>query len=292
MPTLKDYTRKLARLKSTRKMTKTMKMVAANKLRRAQAAERHVTAFRGQLTARLAQLGVPLDPERFPLLAAPRAVRRVLILVCTSDRGLCAGFNNNLNRLVLEQLSAYRETGVAVDLVFAGRRGHQFFRTRGHDGQAFNLASATPAFAQTMLVGATLRQAFLAQRCDEVWLAFNTFRSVLTQIPALERLLPLDTAALPGAAGETPPAVADLILQPSPTAVLEVLLPWIVNLRIHHALVNTAVGEQAARMTAMDNATRNADSLIAKYTLLRNRARQSTITRELIEIVAGAEALK
>ncbi len=290
MPSLKEYNVKLARLRSTRKMTRTMKLVSVNKLRRAQEAEKragHCTAKMLEIVARLASAGMAND---HPLLMPRRTVRSRIVVVFTSDRGLCGGFNNNLLRTVYSWMEEEKRGGRHVEVNCCGRRGHAFFRTRHPVDRYYEDVASRPEFTHALRIGREVQGAFTVGRIDEVYLAYNRSVNALTQAPVIERLLPLNPAEL---MREAPVAEQqDCIFEPNRVELLSSLLPRVANLKIYAALLGSAAGEHSARMRAMDQATTNADSLIESLTLRRNRARQAQITTELTEIVAGAEALK
>lgn len=288
MLTYKEYNLKLARLRNTRKLTQTMKMVSANKFRKAQTALQQADRYDEEYRKILGRLLRSTDATQHPLFQRRPVVRSVWVLVCTSDRGLCGGFNNGLCRYLqtwLETESAGR--GETPRLSFWGRRGAAFFQDRFPVFKAYAESGPRPMFADAHQIGVDLQAAFLEGVADEVYIAFNEFLSPLRQVPTLKRLLPME----PPPADEKLPG-ADPIFEPQAEKLVWPMASRFVNLRIQAAMLNTAAGEHSARMRAMDNATRNADQVIENTQLLRNRARQSTITRELIEIVAGAEALK
>lgn len=287
MPTLKEYSLKLARLRSTRKMTRTMKMVAVNKLRKAQEARRIAGEFCGHLDAmaRGACSGGEVD---HPLMEKRTPVRCAQCLVITSDRGLCGGYNGNLSRAVALWLAEQRARGARVQLSFCGRRGFLFFREVAEARFHYEGVSAKPSFEAARRVGRELQTRFLAGACDEVYVAHTEPTGAFSQTPVIQRLLPLEVPAGPS---PSPAGTSGDLMEPDRAGVLQALLPQWVNAKLYMALLSSSVAEHRARMTAMDNSTRNAETLIGTYTLLRNRARQAAITRELIEIVAGAEAL-
>jgi F-type H+-transporting ATPase subunit gamma len=288
MPTVKEYNVRIARLRNTRKMTKTMKMVAANKLRKAQEALKHAAAFESHVL-RMAG-AVPAGGKQVHPLEVPRPARgHVLVLLVTSDRGLCGGFNNNLNRAVMVWAEERRAAGKKAAVSFFGRRGYLFLRKRLPVRKYYRGESSRPAFAAARQIAMDLQDVFLAGRYEAIYLAYNRFRSVLSQAPVIERILPMEPAPVPAPAPA--PVTEDMIFTPGAEAVRDTIAGQAVALRIFSAFLNSAVGEQGARMTAMESSTTNADNLIESYTLRRNRARQAAITRELIEIVAGAEAL-
>jgi F-type H+-transporting ATPase subunit gamma len=289
MPTVKEYNIKLSRLKNTRKMTRTMKMVAANKLRKAQEAQRNVAEFSvalGSAMDRLLRCAPTNDVH--PLMKQQNAPRRILALVITSDRGLCGGFNNNLNRLMAKWIGENSAEDKDVHVSFCGKRGFMYLKNKVNVLRHYEGVMHRPTFADASRIGNELQSAFLKKQFDEVWLAYNVFRTVLSQKPDIVPLLPLSLKKYEAPRTEG----SDVLLEPDAAAVMDTLAPKVVNVRLFAALADSFAGEHGSRMTAMENATNNAEELIESYTLLRNRARQAAITRELIEIISGAEALR
>lgn len=288
MPTLKEYNVKLTRLRSTRKLTKTMKLVSVNKLRRAQEAERRVADFTNRTQAIIKQLAAVDDNvEQHPLLSPRAAVRHVLILVITSDRGLCGGFNNNLLRDVAKWITHRQQKHESIRIHCCGRKAHTFLKSRFHVDRFYEHIVSRPDYAAVRHIGQELLSGFRSGRLDEVYVAWNRIGSLSDAVPTIERLMPLDQRLMPGAATEP-----SWLVEPDRSTVLESSLPTLINLRLYQSLVASAAGEHSARMRAMEQATTNADNLIRRLTLQRNRARQAQITTELTEIVAGAEALR
>jgi len=288
MPTTKEYSVKLNRLQSTRKITNTMKLVSVNKLRKAQEAQRFCEAF-GQELGTLGKEAADGLPEHVSPLAEVRdQVRGILLLVATSDRGLCGGFNNNLNRHVVRWLEEREKRSIPVMVSFYGRRGHTFFRNRVKVASYYAGLSMRPVYAGVMRISRDLQRYFTGRQCDEVWVAYNQLQATGLSKPVVEKLLP----ARPGWKHEEDSPTTTPILEPCSAAVLARLIGQLTHLRLYGMLLHSAAGEQSARMVAMDSATRNIDGLIDTYTLLRNRARQAAVTKELIEILGGAEALK
>ncbi len=287
MLTYKEYNLKLARLRNTRKLTRTMKMVSANKFRKAQEAQAQADRYGREFSGVMAGLLSAEAAAGHPFFQARDPMRSLWVLICASDRGLCGGFNNGLCRFVLNWLETEVPRGGARPrLALWGRRAAAFFQDRFPIAKHYTAAGPRPTFEEARGIGQDLMAAFLQGAADEIYVAFNEFESSLRQTPVLHRLLPLappsDRASDRG----------DRIIDPPVSELIWPMLERQVAVRIQAALLHSAAGEHAARMRAMDNATRNADQLIEETQLLRNRARQSTITRELIEIVAGAEALK
>lgn len=291
MPTLKEFNVKLTRLRSTRKMTKTMKLVSVNKLRRAQEAEKRVSLIAGRMFGILGRMGPATVAGEHPLVIPRKSVKSILVLLITSDRGLCGGFNNNLIKTVNPWLKQQENTGRSIVMSFCGRRGYASFKNGVTVERFYEDVMAKPDFAHAHRVAREIQAAFVRGRVDEVFLAHNASRSGMAQQPVLEKLLPLDPAALTQT-GAAAPVGGDWMMEPTAESVLSALLPRIVSLNVYLAMLNSAVGEHSARMKAMEQASSNADNLIRQITLQRNRARQAAITTELTEIVAGAEALK
>ncbi len=289
MATLKEYNVKLARLRSTRKLTRTMKLVSVTKLRRAQDAEKRVGQFAGKVHAFAARLAAK-GAEEHPLLDERPKVGAVLLLVVTGDRGLCGGFNNNVIKAALEWRQQQEAKGRQVRMSFCGRRGYNFLKTRVDMERFYDEAVAHPDFQQARRIGQEIQAAFLGQRFDEAYVAWNGVSGFLGCVPRVERLAPFDPASMAETSAVT--NGEDWLLEPGRAELLGVVLPRLLNLKIYAALLGSAVGEHGARMRAMEQASTNADNLIAQISLKRNRARQAAITTELTEIVAGAEALR
>ncbi len=293
MPSLIDIRRRVRAVKSTQQITKAMKMVSASKLRRAQ--ERIVNArpFAQKMLSVLNSLAARVDPAAHPLLATPEAGAnaRTLLIVITADKGLCGSFNTNIVKAANQFANESPARQVAMGLV--GRKGRDFFRRRGFDVryEDVGLFSALK-LSHAQAVAARAIDEFTAGRVSSVYLIYNEFKSVMMQRVAIERLLPI--ARLDAAPGTAPAAPTgsgvDYLYEPSPEAIIGELLPKHVESQIFRALLESAASEHAARMTAMDAATRNASDMIDELTLYMNKVRQAAITREIIEVVSGAQA--
>jgi F-type H+-transporting ATPase subunit gamma len=283
MPSLKEFKNKLKSLHNMRKMTKTMKMVAASKLYRTMDDQRRASVFATRLQELIARLTANVDAGAHPLLERREEVRNVLVL-------FSAGFNNNLIKLVSKWLAMPAPRTGDAHFSFCGRRGHLFFRSRQPVKTYYEGVTHRPTFNHAIRIAHDVCQDFLSGEFDEVYIAYNHFGSPLSQTPVLDKLLPLEPHEDFKVGHEALHAL--YLLEPPEDELLSLLLPRIVEHEIYFALLENAAGENGARMTAMDNATRNADKMINQYTLLRNRARQASITKELIEIISGAEALK
>jgi F-type H+-transporting ATPase subunit gamma len=284
MPTLKEYNVKLTRLRSTRKLTRTMKLVSVNKLRRAQDAEKRVADFTGRIHDMIGRLASLQDTtDGHSLLNPHRTSRNILLLVITSDRGLCGGFNNNLLRETSNWIAG-RQKISTIRISCCGRKAHSFLKNRFTVERYYEHAVARPDFAAARQISHELASGFLSGRLDEIHVAWNK-----TGAPSIERLIPMDPSLIPSGGDSSSQAWQ---VEPDKAALLEAAVPNLVTLQLYQALLSSAAGEHSARMRAMEQATSNADNLIRKLTLQRNRARQAQITTELTEIVAGAEALR
>ncbi len=283
MPSLKDIRNRIASVASTQQITKAMKMVSGAKMRRAHDAVLGARPYAAKLEGLVRNLAAAGEASH-PLLEQ-RQVRRSVVIVMTSDRGLCGGFNNLLLRMVEREMRG-RE-GVEHEIVAVGRRGRDYLRKRGFpviDEREGVSGRITPEFARELVEGPMAR--YQEGAIDEVLLAFNTFKSAISQVPTLERILPVP---LPEGGGEE--GGATYLFEPREQALLADLLPRYVANRTLRALFESEASEHSARMAAMDAATNNAEELIRYLTLTMNRARQAMITKEILEIVGGAEAL-
>ena len=289
MASIKEYNKKLKSLKNTRKITKTMKMVAASKLHKAHQAQANAKLYARNLTELISRISAVVLPEQHPLLIKRQAVQNALILVFTSDKGLCGAFNHNCHRHVVAWLKENRQNYKKVDLSFCGKRGYFFFRRMENTKTYYENIVGDPKFESAIQIGNALIQSFLKTEYDEVYLAYNQFFSPISQKTVFEKLLPIDPQAMIHEKIEHP---REYLFEPQGPELLEFLIPHFVYFKIYFSLLENAAGEHGARMSAMDSATKNATDFIDKTTLLRNRARQAAITTELTEIVAGAEALR
>jgi len=294
MPSLKSIRTRIASVKSTQKITRAMKLVSAARLRRAQDAILGARPYANALAATVAEVALRAGSDAHPLLDR-RVPERLTMVPLTSDRGLAGGFNANvfraLQRFVAEQQRATppaRE--IALEIV--GKKGRDYFRRRkatiGHELPA---TTADTAVKVAQEVAQIVTHSFQNGRTDAVYLVYNEFKSAGTQRVVVEPLLPItaDNLHLPeGAAASS----TDFLYEPSKQRLLDALLPMYVESQIYRALLESMASEFGARMTAMDNATSNAKEMISSLSLQYNRARQAAITKELMEIVGGAEALK
>ena len=302
MPKPRELRRRIRSVQSTRKITKTMELVATSKLKRAQDRVIAARPYAAALAAVMADLYAPELAERFPLLRQPAAdaVRRVALLLITSNRGLCGAFNANLIRQARHRIEELELQAGTADLHLVGRKGILFFRfaKRPIASQRTDIGDKpTPAHAAEIV--APLMAAFAAGQVDAVEVVFAQFRSAVSTPPTVLRILPVtppptDPATDPGRKPGVPGVSRSVnyILKPSAEAILESLLPLYLRNQVYRALVETAAAEHGARRTAMKNATDSAGDMIDVLTRTYNRARQGQITQEIAEIVGGAEALK
>ena len=284
MPSLIDIRRRIRSVKNTQQITRAMKMVSAAKLRRAQdrvIAARPYANLIGKMLANVAAAAAS-DPEAGanPLVAR-RPEQKILLVLLTSDKGLAGAFNSNLIRSAQNFVSEHSGATITMELI--GRKGRDFFRKRRAriSGDHINLA-AKPAYLETAPIAQKAMEMYRNAEIDAVYLLYNEFKSVVAQKVILTRVLPVE---VPERA-----APVDYIFEQPPAAMLDSLLPRYVETQFFRALLETAAAEHAARMTAMDAATSNAEDMIEKLTLYMNRVRQASITKEIIEVVSGAAA--
>ena len=292
MPSLKDLKIRINSVKSTQKITSAMKMVAAAKLRRAQENAEAARPYAERMERMLGSLaGSMAGREGAPPLLAGNGRDQVhLIVVMTSDKGLCGGFNSSIVRAARRKIRELREQGKEVKIFTVGRKGRdQLRRDLGAliIGHLEDVGRPRLSFAVAAKLGERLAASFAAGEFDVCHIVYNKFKSAMTQIVTFQQLIPF---ALP--AGGTAP-VSDVVYdyEPDETEILESLLPRNIGVQVYRALLENEASEQGARMTAMDSATRNAGEMINKLTIFYNRSRQAYITKELIEIISGAEAL-
>jgi F-type H+-transporting ATPase subunit gamma len=283
---LRDIRKRIKSVKNTRQITKAMKMVSAAKLRKAQDGATSARPYANTLDAMMAQLMRGNETVSHPLLAQ-RPVKKVELLVVTSDRGLAGGFNANITRRALKFIQDNPTLEVVVSTV--GRKGNDFLRGRGASIRKDNpgiLGKVTYAAAESIAKDLSAR--FLSGAVDAVHVMYNEFGSAISQVPTTSQLLPFEAKVSTTQSGVS----TEFEYEPSADAVLAKLVPQSVAVKVYRSLLESAASEHAARMTAMENATRNAGDMIGSLTLFYNRTRQALITKELMEIVSGAEALK
>ena len=294
MASLKDLRNRIASVKATQKITKAMQMVAAAKLRRAQTAAEAARPYAERMEQVLAGLAGSLTSaeETSPIMVGTGKDDTHLLVVCSSERGLCGGFNSSIVRMVRERVVRLQADGKTVKILCVGRKGYDQLR-RTYSSLIIDTITLREVkqigFSNAHAIGEKVLSLFEAGEFDVCTLFFAEFRSVISQVPTGLQLIP---ASIPPAEeAEAAAALAAYEFEPDETEILADLLPRNISVQIFRALLENAASEQGARMTAMDNATRNAGDMIDRLTLTYNRSRQAQITKELIEIISGAEAL-
>ena len=288
MPSLIDMRRRLRAVKNTQQITKALKMVAASKLRRAQERVMGTRPFAIQARRVLASIAARVDQTQHPLLAQRPGVAtgKTLLIVMTSDRGLCGSFNTNIVKAVGQFLRKNAGREVALGLV--GKKGREALGRRGFPIRFEYIGlPKVITFAEAEAVAQPAMEDFIAGKVDSVHLVYNEFKSVMQQNLVIEQLLPM--ASIEVTEGEAAAGI-EYLYEPSPQRIFDELLPRLVEAQVLRALVESAAAEHAARMTAMDAATRNSADMIEGLTLTMNKVRQAAITREIIEVVSGAQA--
>ena len=299
MPSLIDLRRRIRAVKNTQQITKAMKMVAASKLRRAQERIMNARPYAVQMQRVLGSVAARVDPSIHPLLTSRELTpeSRTLVIIVTADKGLCGSFNTNVIKAGATYVLGSAQT---CTLGLVGRKGKEFFSRRGYDVMFEQVGIFQKLrFEDARVIAQTATDAFLGGKVDRVMLVYNEFKSVMTQRVVVDQLLPIardevaatgpDTA--PVVPGGDPRAQIDYLYEPAPQEIFNQLLPRYVEVQVFRALLESNAAFYAAQMTAMDTATKNSADMIADLTLYMNKVRQAAITREIIEVVSGAEAL-
>lgn len=287
MVTLRAIRKRITSVRNTGQITKAMKMVAAAKLRRAQ--ERIIAArpYADKMREVLANLAVRTNPEAHPLLKVRKSERADLIVI-TSDRGLCGAYNSNIIKLAENFCKGRAPELEQLSLTVVGKKARDYFARRHYTIRAEYLGTAAkPEYSTAAVIAREAVAAYLKEELDELFLVYSHFFSLLRQRPQVLRVLPIEPM-------EKKPGVflPEYIFEPSAQAVLEMLLPRYVEVQLYRALLEAAASEHAARMTAMDSATKNTEDMVARLTRELNKARQAAITKEILDIMNGAEAQK
>jgi F-type H+-transporting ATPase subunit gamma len=296
MPSLKDIRRRVSSVKNTQKITRAMKLVAAAKLRRAQNAMNELKPYAGKYQEVLTSLinqGAGQGDSVHPLLEV-RDVKRLAIIALSSDRGMCGGFNTNAQRALSNFMKRYgKRESIEMEIFPVGRRMNQYVRRRGYRlGTGYENIVALVEDDGIRGLSQLIQDGFESGRFDEVILIGNRFINAITQVPSTLTLLPFSADALVEGDEAAANVGGDLLYEPDAETLLGFVVPQYVDVQIRQGILESIAGEHAARMNAMNNATENAGEMIASLTLQMNRARQAAITKELMEIIGGAEALK
>lgn len=292
MATLREIRGRISGIKNTQKITKAMKMVAAAKLRRAQEGIVSARPYARKISELLRHLVSHVDVTLNPLLV-PRDVSKLAIVVVTSDRGLCGAFNANIIKAAEQEVRSNKsgaENG--LKMITIGKKGFDYFRKRDYELYSKHVGIfGDLEFNRARTIVAELTEGYLTGKFDKVVVIYNEFKSVIQQRIVVEQLLPIPPEEI-AAGGEKTLAQVEYIYEPSSAEIINALIPKHLNFQIWRILLESNAAEQGARMSAMDNATENARELLKELTLSFNNARQAAITKELLEIVSGAEALK
>ncbi|WP_454063758.1 ATP synthase F1 subunit gamma [Candidatus Nitrospira salsa] len=291
MPSLQSLRRKIASVKNTQKITKAMKMVAAAKLKRAQERILAARPYAHQLREVMSNLSQRVNRSAHPLLSR-RDGQTLELLVVTSDRGLCGAFNTNILRRAGEFLEEQRRLGKQVSVSLIGRKSIDFFKRRDWPiRQEWPGVFDRLSFEHALDIGQNVVSEYHAGTFDHLYVVYNEFKSAMQQEVIVEKFLPIESLH-EDQEEDAPETVGGYLYEPDEGELLETLLPKHFEIQMYRALLESAAAEQAARMTAMDGATRNAGELIKKVTLFYNKTRQAAITKELMDIVGGAEAIQ
>jgi len=288
MPTLRDIKRRIKAVQSTSKITKAMKMVAAAKFRRAQQRMLEMRPYADKMHSVLSSLAGAAEGEIHPLLAK-RPRKTVEVLVITSDRGLCGAFNANILKAASRHVDQLKNEGFDVSVSSVGRKAKDYYKRRGVAlRKAWTGISGKISYANAQEIASDIIENYVGEVVDEVVLVYNEFKSVIAQKVTVKRVLPIGDIE----AGGESLSGATFLYEPSQQEVFSRLLPKNIEIQIFHALLESQASEEAARMSAMENATKAANDMINALTLQFNKARQASITKELMDIVGGVEALK
>jgi F-type H+-transporting ATPase subunit gamma len=295
MPSLKDVELKIHAVKKTKQITKAMNMVATSRLRGAQDSMENFRPYAGKFAEVLGSLAEKSGEEASPLLIPRDQAKKIHIVLCTSDRGLCGGFNVNLTTKAKELMREKTADGVTFSFTNFGKKGRDWCRKNGYErvSEHLGVVGSKIGFNVASTEGRKLVDAFLADTYDEVFVIYSEFVSMARQLPVVKQVLPIPPIEKDAVEADADvPYLAEHICEPSAEVLLSDLLPRNVYVQLFSALLETSTSEHAARMTAMDNATKACNDMLENLTLAYNKARQAAITAELMDIVGGAEALK
>lgn len=287
MATLRDIQRRIKAVSSTKQITKAMKMVAASKLRKAQSRMVDMRPYADKMNSVIASMtgGEALHPI---LVQRPRKTIEVLVL--TSDRGLCSAFNTNVLKAAQKLINERTKEGFNVSISTVGKKAKEYFKRRNIETRnSWSDLSGKLVYTDATKIGDDIVEHYLNESIDEVFMIYNKFRTVMSQEVTVQKLMPLSA---PEKSKDTEEASTLYTFEPTQKEILNQLLPKNIEVQIYRALLESQASEEAARMTAMENATQNADEMIERLTLQYNKARQASITGELMDIVGGVEALK
>ncbi|MEM6843609.1 MAG: ATP synthase F1 subunit gamma [Bacteroidota bacterium] len=290
MASLKEVKNRISTVKSTQQITKAMKMVAASKLRRAQDRLLQMRPYAQKLSQLLANVSANLSEDNVSEYAQPRDIKSVLLVAFSSDRGLCGAFNANLFRNTRQFISdeyEFYERNDRLSVMTVGQKSFDYYKRRGYNiRKDYKDLFTSPTFESARHAAEYVMKLYREGEVDKVILVYNQFKNVATQVPTFEQFLPVE-----GSTEEEQSTNIDYIYEPSETFIVEELIPQSLKVQFYKAMLESNAAEQGARMTAMDQATENAGELLKDLRLTYNRTRQAAITKEILEIVAGADAL-
>ena len=288
MPSLKDIKKRIGSVKNTRQITKAMKMVSAAKLRRAQDNIIAARPYASKMEEVLKSLAVNVEGDAHPLLEV-REAKKLLLIVVSSDRGLCGGFNANLCKAAERYIRGNKDQYESIAITTLGRKGYEYLKNRFPVEKNYPNLISKPNYQTAALLAQEVIEGYLEGEYDQVIILFNAFKTVMSQDITFQQLLPV----VPPQSEETvDEAGVEYIFEPSIQELLAEILPKNIEVQIFKAMLESVASEHGARMTAMDSASKNASEMISKLTLQYNRARQAAITKELMEIISGAESIK
>jgi F-type H+-transporting ATPase subunit gamma len=289
MATLRDIRNKIGAVKKTQQITKAMNMVSAAKLRGAQRRMEGFRPYAQAFSKMLGNMAGRVEPEIHPFFQKAAPVARVGLVLMTADRGLCGSFNVNLINTAVKFIREKEAAGIEVSVICVGRKGRDFFRRRKRELKASYVDVWNKFdFSNAITVAREIMSTFLAGEVQEVHLIYANFVNMAIQRPKMVQLLPIEQVEAAGGEGPT----TEYLFEPPMEQFLEYLLPKYINVQVYHGFLENSASEYAARMNAMDNASSNCKEMITQLTLVMNKARQAAITKELMDIVGGAEALK
>jgi F-type H+-transporting ATPase subunit gamma len=287
MPSLKDVKTKISGVKKTAQITKAMNMVASARLRSAQEKMENFRPYTSKFNEAMSNLSGGSNTSSFPLMEV-RDMKNVELVVITSDRGLCGSFNSNIIKKALKMVAEYDSKGVEVSIVCVGKKGFQLLKKTGKVRKKYTDIMSSFQMFNAREIATDLTENFLNGQADKVEIIYGEFKSVAVQRPAVKPFLPVQPIQ-----GEGPKKISgEYIYEPSTEEIMDVLQPLYLNVMVFHAMLEVGASEHAARMTAMDNATNACKDIVDHLTIVYNKARQASITAELMDIVGGAEALK
>ncbi len=293
MPTLRDIRKKLKAIASTKKITSAMKMVAAAKLRKVQDKMINFRPYAVKMETVLSDMAQASSELGGHPLLVWRPKKKIEVVVITSDRGLCGAFNSNILKVAAQQIDAIKKEGIEVSVSVVGRKARDYFKRREVPiRSAWMGLSGKLSYESAQEIAKDIIDSYVNETTDEFIIVFSEFKSMILQKPTVLKLLPIGEIGDAQAASASPPSLATFEYEPSREMLFERLLPKYIEIQVYRSLLESQASEEAARMTAMENASKNCEEMITKVTLVANKVRQAGITKELMDIVGGVEALE